>query len=214
MGPETPADVTPEAPAPKPITREEAVLQIRAKQEDAFQKADYAERLMVARRGYRDAHGKLQFLNPSFEPTHEELKAIINLKRDSLHYLVEATNKFGLLSVGKQKGRRHSHMTKHQQAIKSESIRIFGQLFTARAETLQAVCKKESIEYIGVPESALPTLAARAAKIALEVVNQKRTLRAKARRRLQQFHRSVNVGLLPGNFGERNFVHAGGQYGR
>lgn len=210
---ETAAAPAPEEPKKPQITREEAVAQIRAIQEKQFKTADYNERLFKARRGYRSANGKLLFVGPSVEPTHEELLAMVPLKRDSIRYKILASNKFGLFSVPKSRGRKHPHMNKRQQALKSESLRIFGQLFEEKTANIQAVCTRESIPYLGIPESAIPELGARAGKIAMKNVVAKRKLNTRRHRRQQEFSRAVNGGSLAGNFGERNYVNHGGQFG-
>ena len=210
-------ETTASAEQPKvEMTREQAIEFVLAKQNFMFNESDRAERTAVAKR-------KGIELNPSIDYTLEELKLKVPLKRDRLNYDwknedkctsgVLAKDKNGLLSMPKPKGKRKPHMTLHQQAIKSASLRIFRALFEEKAERLKAVCKKEQFEYIGVPESSIPELGARAARMAVQEVNEsKRRRRAKARRR-QDFSRKVNAGTF-GNArpSERNYVEHGGQY--
>ena len=206
-------------PEAKPqMTREQAIELVLGHQTKAFEQHDRNHRLQIAlRKGIIEA-------DPSVEYTLEELKALVPQPQDRWNYDwvneekgtrgVVAKNAHGLLAVPKQRGRRKKHMTKHQQDIKSTSLSIFKQLFAAKAERLKAVCKKEEIDYLGVPDSAIPELGARAAKRALTVVKDKaKRKRDKARRR-QKYSRAVNAGIF-GNSrpGERNFIEHGGQFG-
>ncbi len=211
-------ETTASAEQPKvEMTREQAIEFVLAKQNFMFNESDRAERTAVAKR-------KGIELNPSIDYTLEELKLKVPLKRDRLNYDwknedkgtsgVLAKNKHGLLATPKQKGKRKPHLNQHQQALKSATLLIFRELFEEKAERLKAVCKKEEFEYIGVPESSIPEIGARAAKMAVQVVkNNRRAERDKARRR-QDFSRKVNAGTF-GNAqpSERAFVNHGGQYG-
>jgi hypothetical protein len=196
-------------PEAKPqMTREQAIELVLGHQTKAFEQHDRNHRLQIAlRKGIIEA-------DPSVEYTLEELKALVPQPQDRWNYIKIAKTSQGLLAVPKQRGRRKKHMTKHQQDIKSTSLSIFKQLFAAKAERLKAVCKTEEIDYLGVPDSAIPELGARAVKRALTVVKDKaKRKRDKARRR-QKYSRAVNAGIF-GNSrpGERNFVEHGGQYG-
>ncbi len=202
------AEQAPEAEAKPQMTREQAVEYVLGHQIKSFEQNDIKQRIQIAlRKGIIEA-------NPSVEYTLEELKALVPQPQDRWNYIKIAKTSHGLLAVPKQRGRRKKHMTKHQQDIKSTSLSIFQQLFAAKAERLKAVCKKEEIDYLGVPDSAIPELGARAAKRALTVVKDKaKRKRDKARRR-QKYSRAVNAGIF-GNSrpGERNFIEHGGQYG-
>lgn len=188
-----------------PLTQADIVKLVRARQEIAFDSADRAERHAIAVRR--------NLVDPSVELTLEELKALVPLDRDRMHYIKLASDKNGLYSVPKPKGRRRHHMTKHQQAIKSEALSIFQNLTAEKAERLKAVCKKEDIEYIGIPESAIPELGARAAKQAVGIVKARGKATRLRRRRQQQASRKVNFNLLAGN-AAKNYIQHGGQYGR
>lgn len=197
--------VSPDVEAPKPPTREEAIAKVVEQQLKNHNAADRNERLQKLMRS-----GKY---NPSIEYTDEELKALVPLKRDRWNYIKLAKNSHGLLSFPKQHGRRKKHMTKRGQEIKSMSLQIFKGLFEERAERLKAVCKKENIEYIGVPDSAIPELGARAAKQAMQQVNEKRRRKAQKARRRQEHSRKVNAGIITVGTSEKRFVNSGGQYG-
>ena len=212
------AEQAPEAEAKPQMTREQAVEYVLGHQIKSFEQNDIKQRIQIAlRKGIITE-------NPSIEYTLEELKALMPLPHDRWNYDwvneekgtrgVVAKNAHGLLAVPKQRGRRKKHMTKHQQDIKSTSLSIFKQLFAAKAERLKAVCKTEEIEYLGVPDSALPELGKQAAMQALTAVKDKaKRKRAKARRR-QDFSRKVNVGTFGmNNPGERNYAERRGQYG-
>jgi len=196
-------------PEAKPqMTREQAVEYVLGHQIKSFEQNDIKQRIQIAlRKGIITE-------NPSIEYTLEELKALVPLPHDRWNYIKIAKTSQGLLAVPKQRGRRKKHMTKHQQDIKSTSLSIFKQLFAAKAERLKAVCKTEEIEYLGVPDSALPELGTQAAMQALTAVKDKaKRKRDKARRR-QKYSRAVNAGIFGmNNPGERNFVEHGGQYG-
>ena len=206
-------------PEAKPqMTREQAIELVLGHQTKAFEQHDRNHRLQIAlRKGIIEA-------DPSVEYTLEELKALVPQPQDRWNYDwvneekgtrgVVAKNAHGLLAVPKQRGRRKKHMTKHQQDIKSTSLSIFKQLFAAKAERLKAVCKTEEIEYLGVPDSALPELGKQAAMQALTAVKDKaKRKRDKARRR-QKYSRAVNAGIFGmNNPAERNFVEHGGQFG-
>lgn len=207
---------------PTPTSPENMVAKIRMMQIQQYADADRNERLTIARRGVRietvsDYHGKMQFetfiLGPSVEPTDTELKALVPLERDRIKYLKFATNRHGLFSVPKPHGRRNPHMTKRQQTIKSEAIRIFGRLFADAAKHAQEQCAKDGVTYVGMPDDVIPVLGARAAKIALRVVTGQHKEASRTKRRQQDFSRKVNVGILPRNANARAYVHAGGQYG-
>lgn len=190
------------------MTREQAVEMVLKHQMSAMDTRDHAERLEV---GIRKG---LITEDPSVVYTLAELKELVLLRRDRMTYIKLAKNSQGLLAVPKQRGRRKPHMTKHQQDIKSTSLQIFKQLFTEKAERLKAVCKKEEIEYLGVPDSAVPELGARAAKQALTVVAERRRHKRNKAHQRQKYSRSVNAGLFGmNNPGERNYVESGGQYG-
>jgi hypothetical protein len=195
-----------EAPQPQ-MTRAEAVELVLKNQLSEFDKRDYAERLTIARRRNK--------VHPSVELTLAELKELIPLKRDRWTYIKLAKNSHGLLSAPKVKGKRKPHMSKHQQEIKSTTLQIFKQLFAEKAERLQAVCKTEQIEYMGVPDSAVPELGARAAKLALAELRERKHRKHQKARRRQQFSRAVNAGIF-GNAqpSERNYVNKGGQFGK
>jgi hypothetical protein len=212
------AEQAPEAEAKPQMTREQAVEYVLGHQIKSFEQNDIKQRIQIAlRKGIITE-------NPSIEYTLEELKALVPLPHDRWNYDwvneekgtrgVVAKNAHGLLAVPKQRGRRKKHMTKHQQDIKSTSLSIFKQLFAAKAERLKAVCKTEEIEYLGVPDSALPELGKQAAMQALTAVKDKaKRKRDKARRR-QKYSRAVNAGIFGmNNPGERNFVEHGGQFG-
>jgi hypothetical protein len=195
----------PEAPVPQ-MTKEQAVAVLLARQESSFKEADYAERLAIAQRKGLDI-----VEDPSYVPTIEELTAAVPLKRDRLTYKVFAKNTHGLLSIPKQRGRRKPHMTKHQQAIKSASLRHFKHLMEEKAERLLAVCAKEGFEYLGVPESAIPEIGKQAAILGMREVNEQRRAKNRKARRRQQFSRGVNTGLTATS--EKRYVNQGGQFG-
>ena len=230
--PETAAAPAPEpqaAPQQPQMTRSQLGAFIRTKQQEDFDRNDKAERLAIAKRkstcghaGNNPLFGKV-FDDPSIEWTLEELKALVPLDHDRLNYEwknekkgtegVFATNRHGLFSIPKPKGRRKPHMTKKAQDIKSASIRIFRKLFEQAGEKLKAMCKTENLEYIGVPDDSLPKLGASAARIAVrEVVASSNASRRKVRRR-QQFSRKVNAGLITISASEKNYINKGGQFG-
>jgi hypothetical protein len=194
-----------ETPLPQ-MTKAQAVAVILARQESSFKEADYAERLAIAQRKGLDI-----VKDPSYVPTIEELTAAVPLKRDRLTYKVFAKNTHGLLSVPKQKGRRRPHMTQHQQAIKSASLRHFKHLMEEKAERLRVVCAKEGFEYLGVPESAIPEIGKQAAILGMREVNEQRRAKNRKARRRQQFSRGVNAGLTATS--EKRYVNQGGQFG-
>ena len=209
----------PEAEAKPQMTREQAVAYVLDHQIKSFEQNDIKQRIQL---GVRKG---IITVDPSYEYTLEELKALVPLPQDRYNYDwvnedkgtrgVVAKNAHGLLAVPKQRGRRKKHMTKHQQDIKSTSLSIFQQLFTEKAERLKAVCKTEEIDYLGVPDSAFRELGKRAAMQALTVVKDKvKRKRDKARRR-QKYSRAVNAGIF-GNSrpSEKNFVESGNQFGR
>lgn len=203
MDPEVPKT---EEAAPVKMTQAEIVAKIKKQQDEAFDKADHAERLTIAmRRG---------LINPCIEYTLDELKALVPLKRDRYRLIKFAVNRFGLYAGPRPKGKKKPHMSLPAQRIKSASLLIFQRLFKEKAENLEAVCGRENIKYIGVPESAIPEIGARAANLALGAVADDRKRKRKVRRRMQQFQRKVNAGILPGNTGERNYSFRGGEYGR
>jgi hypothetical protein len=225
---------TPEVkPEPQPMTREQAVAAILARQLSSFDESDHAERLAIAKRKSTCGHAGnnplfgMVFDNPSITYTLEELKAMVPLERDRLNYDWKraeddpkktcgklAKNMYGLLAIPRPKGSRKPHMNKHQQAIKSESLRIFRRLFAEAAEKLQAVCKGENIEYLGVPDASIPALGAKAAKLALQAVADKRRAKARRARRRQDHSRRVNAGLITISTSEKRYVNRGGQFGR
>ncbi len=202
---ETEQAASPDVEAPKPQTREEALAKVVEQQLKAFDAGDRNERLQKLMRS-----GKY---NPSIEYTDAELKVLVPLKRDRWSYVKLAKSSQGLLSFPKQHGRRKRHMTKRGQEIKSASLAIFKQLFEERSERLMAVCKRESIEYIGVPDSAIPELGARAAKQAVVLVNDRRRAKRDRARRRQPHSRLVNAGVITVSTSEKRFVERGGQYG-
>jgi hypothetical protein len=184
---------------PQGVTKAEAVAKILEQQNLSFDKSDYDERLEVGKR--RAQNGRPWnnplyglFSDPSINYTLEKLKALVPLDRDKMRYKTFAKNVHGLLSIGRAKGRRKPRMTKHQQAIKSESIRVFRGLIVARAEELKAVCKNDGIEYLGIPDALLPEISARAAKLGMAAVNNKRRAKARKANRVQQASRKTNRG--------------------
>lgn len=231
---ETNPEVTPAAPAPeekKQPTREEIVQQIKGAQARNFQTNDYNRRLAKVRRsGYvvavtnsdpeSEFFGKTKheriFLHPSVEPSYEELKQMAPEDSDRLNFDwknekkgthgVLATNRAGLFSMGKPRGRKNPHMTKNQQGIKSYSIIAFKELFEARAEVLKKAAADAGEKYVGVAESELAGLAAKAAVIGAKRFKAMKRVRRNEVRRRQNFHQLVNFGLLNGSSGERNFV--------
>jgi hypothetical protein len=198
--------VAPEVEAPKPLTHEQQIAQVVEQQLKMHDAADRNERIQKLMRS-----GKY---NPSVEYTDAELKALVPLKRDRWTYIKLAKNAHGLLSFPKTPGRRKKHLTKRAQEIKSMSLAIFKNLFNERAERLKAVCAKESIEYIGVPDSAIPELGARAAKQAIVAVNEKRHAKKQKARRRQEHSRLVNAGVITVGTSESSYVQHGGQFGR
>src|ERR1039458_7925064 len=115
---------------PMAARKEMTVKLIIEKQLADFDRHDHAERLKIAKR--KGAAGNPLFIvfnNPSIEFTLDELKVLVPLERDRVNYLKLAENAHGLLSIPKQKGRLHPHMSKRKQTLKCESLR--GQ--TARA---------------------------------------------------------------------------------
>jgi hypothetical protein len=205
---------TTEQPTP---TKAEVVAQILKQQFEQFDKADHAQRLQ---RGIRKG---ILADNPSIEYSLAELKVLVPLERDRLNYDwvnkdkgthgVLALNKHGLLSIGKPKGKIKPHMNLHQQAVKSVSLRIFRELFTSRAEMLQATAKAEKLEYLGIPDAMLPKLGKMAAQLAIKEVKAQRRGKRSIRNRMQKASRKVNAGLLAGNQ-VRNFIMKGSQYGK
>jgi hypothetical protein len=220
-----PDEVLPAVESPAP-TKAEVVAMILKQQEESFLRADHDERLKIALQRkktgrYPELLG-LKFDNPSIEYSLDELKVLVPLERDRMNYNWEnkdkgthgvlAKNKHGLLSIGKQRGRLKQRMNKHQQGIKSASLRIFRELFTKRAELLQATAATEKIEYLGIPDAMLPKLGAVAAQLAMKEVKAKRRSKRDVRKRMQQASRKVNYGLLAGNQAH-NFIMKGNQYG-
>jgi hypothetical protein len=218
----------PTQPAP---TKGEVVAMILKQQHEQFVKSDYAERLALAKRLSKNGQPWnnplhfLQFDNPSIEYSLEELKSLTPpLDRDRLNYEwlnkakgtagTLAFNEHGLLSIGKGSGRRKPHMNKHQQSIKSASLRIFRELFTSRAELLQATAAEQKIEYLGIPDAMLPKLGQMAAQLAMKEVKQARRLRSRKARRVQQHSRKVNAGLLTISTSQKTYVNRGGEYGK
>lgn len=227
----TDAVVDPQKPTVTPVpqmTKAEAVAKILKQQEASFDVADREERLRVGKRLAKNGkpwNNPLYglFEDPSIEYTLAELKALVPLDRDSLNYDWTspdkktvgkfAKNVHGLLSIGRQHGRRRKRMTKHQQAIKSASLRLFKSLMETRAHELQTVCKNEGIEYLGIPDAMIPEVGALAAKLGmLEVTNRQRQKSHKARRR-KEFSRKVNAGTITKSASEKRYVNRGGQFG-
>lgn len=189
------------------MTREQAVANVLARQLEQFDVADYNERFQIAKRKNLDL-----VKDPSYIPTLNELKAAVPLKRDRWTYKKLAKTAHGLLAIPRQRGKRKPHLNKRQQTIKSTALRIFRSLMEAKAETLLAICKKEGIEYIGIPESAIPSVGAEAARRALQEVNANRKAKNRRARRRQQFSRDVNAGLTTTS--EKRYVENGGQFGK
>lgn len=218
-----------ETPEAKPVTMAEAVAVIRKNQEKDFDRNDHAERLKIAIRRSKCGHAGnnplfgMEFDNPSIEYSLDELKALLPLDRDRLNYNWKnekketggclAVNRHGLYSIPKSRGRRRPHLNLRQQAIKSESLRVFRQLFTEVSQKLQATCKEQEIEYIGIPDAMLPELRVKAARIAIRTVTVRCRLKARAARRRQDHSRKVNAGLLTKATAEKNYANRGGQYG-
>lgn len=211
------------APAPEisplRMTKAEAVAKILKQQNESFDAADKAERLEVGKRlakNGRPWNNPLYglFEDPSIEYTMEELKVLVPLDRDRLVYKTFSKNVHGLLSIGKQKGRRRKRLTKHQQAIKSESLRFFKSLIETRAHELQAVCKNEGIEYLGIPDAMIPEVGALAAKLGMLAVTNRRRQKARKARRRQQFSRKVNAGTITKSTSEKRYVNRGGEFGK
>src|SRR5208282_6301256 len=194
------------AVAPLAPTKAEVVAQILKQQEASFDRADHAERL---KRGIRKG---ILLNDPSIEYSLEELKSLVPLERDRMNYSVLAKNKHGLLSIGRPHGRLHPHMNKHQQAVKSASLRIFRELFQSRSELLQAAAAGQKIEYLGIPDAMLPKLGKLAAQLGIKAVKQRVRSRRDVRKRMQKASRKVNAGLLAGNQAH-NFIMKGNQYG-
>ena len=206
MSDETTVQAAPTEEPKKPLTHDEAVAQIRKRQEDAFDQSDFAERLAIAKR-----KGLKLVENPSIVPTLDELKAAVPLKRDRMRYVKLAVNHFGLYSVPKQRGRRKPHMTARQQSIKSAALRIFKQLMDDKAERLKAVCAKEGFEYLGIPDSAVPELAKQAGLRATKEYFEAKHRKTRKALRRQKFSRAVNAGTTTTS--EKCFVGRGGEYG-
>jgi hypothetical protein len=212
----------------KPPTREEAVAAIAKAQQNDFDRRDREERIAILRRksdcGHAGNNPLFRLFNPSIEYTLDELKTLVPLERDRWNYDwvnekkgtrgAFALNRHGLFSIAKPRGRRHPHMSKIQQAIRSASLRIFRELFAARAEHLKATCEEQNIEYIGMPDAALPEIGQLASRLAMQEVMSKRRLKARKARRRQQHSRKVNAGLLTVSTSDKNYVNKGGEYGR
>ena len=223
-----PDEILPAVQQPAP-TKAEVVATILKQQFESFDRSDHAERLAIAKRkstcgnpGNNPLFG-MEFSNPSIEHALAELKLLVPRDRDQMNYDwvnegkgthgVLALNKHGLLSVGRNKGRLKPHMNLRQQAIKSASLRIFRELFTSRAELLQATAKAENIEYLGIPDAVLPKLGKIAAQLGIKEVGGARKLKALRKRRVQQHSRKVNAGLLTTSTSQKSYVNRRGEYG-
>jgi|SRR5208282_1317441 len=218
-----------EAPAePTPVTMTDAVVIIRKNQEKDFDRNDHRERLAILKRksecGTPRNNPLYGMFNPSLELTLDELKAMVPLERDRLNYNwvnedketrgCFSVNRHGLYSLPKMHGRRKPHMNLRQQAIKSEALLIFRQLFNRAAEKLKATCKEQEIEYMGIPDAIIPELSQKATRFAISNVVGRRKVKSRADRRRKEHSRKVNAGLLTISTSEKNYVNQESQYGR
>jgi hypothetical protein len=209
-------------------TKQEMVAVILKKQEEDFDRRDHAERLAALKRisenGQPWNNPLFGAFDPSVEYTLAELKAMVPLERDRLNYEwknedkgtqgVFAKNKYGLYSIPKGHGRIKPHMNLRRQAVKAAALRIFETLFAEAAQRLEATCKEEKIEYLGIPDAMIPELGEKAARIAIREVAAQRKATARSKRRRQEFSRRVNAGLITISASEKRYVNQGGQYGR
>lgn len=224
-----PAQEQPEAQPQPEMTREQVIKLIRENQQKDYDRNDHAERLRLCVRKSKSGqpwnnplHG-MDFENPSIVYTLDELRAFMPLERDRLSYSFEAskeggttgvlaTNKHGLFSIGRPHGRRKPHMNLHQQAVKSESLRVFRNLLAERSAAIEAECKEQGIEYIGIPDALLGEIGKQAARIAIRNLKAKYGAYRFKANRVQQHSRFVNAGLLTIATSQRRFIRAGGQY--
>jgi hypothetical protein len=189
----------------------------RAKQDAAFDQDDYRERLTIAKRLVAKGKSPLfkLLLDPVINrpPTLAELRVLVPLKRDRLRYIKYSLNRHGLYALPKPTVKRiKAHWNKAAQAVKSTALPIFRDLFTAAAEELEATCKQEQIEYLGVPESVGPALAEKAQNFARKSLGARYAAHRRRHNRMQSASRRINAGLMNGNQTKR-FVNRGHQHG-
>lgn len=145
----------------------------------------------------------------------------ITLEGDTMVYAKDkdgipriAASRLGFICFPKQKGRKKRHLTKTEMAIKSAALRIFRRLFVEISTTIEAQMVAKGEEYFGVPQEIIANIGARAARLgALEVATHSRLARRYVRRQ-QALSRGINRGTIAGNTPRRNYVQAGGQFGR
>ena len=192
-----PAPVSEQQPA---ITQEQITALIARKQQEDFDRNDHAERLMLAKRLSTCGNAgnnplfHMKFDDPSVTYSLDELKAYVPLDRDRVKYIKLALNRHGLFSVPKQTGRRNPRMAKRQQGIKSATLRIFKQLFEQSSLLLKATCIEQEIEYLGIPDAAVPALGEKATRIAIRNYRAEQKATRRKARRVQEASRKLSRG--------------------
>jgi hypothetical protein len=198
--------------AEETMDRDVVVRLIVENQLKDYDRNDHAERMKIGRR--KAVNGDMNFVlfnDPSIIFTLDELKVLVPLDRDRLHYTKLAKNMHGLLSIPKQKGRRKHHMSQRHQALKSESIRVFAGLLETHVAKFKATFAGTGVEYSGIPDDVISVIGKQAARIAIRNVNEaQRRKHTKARRR-QEHSRKVNAGLTVTS--AKRYINRGGPYG-
>jgi hypothetical protein len=198
--------------AEETMDRDVAVRLIVENQLKDYDRNDHAERMKIGRR--KAANGDLNFIlfnNPSIIFTLDELKVLVPLDRDRLHYIKLAKNMHGLLSIPKQKGRRNHHMSQHHQALKSESLRVFRNLLETHVAKFKATTADTGVEYSGIPDDVISVIGKQAARIAIRNVNERMFRKRRKARRRQEHSRKVNAGLTVTS--QKRYINRGGPYG-
>lgn len=221
--------------APEPVTHAMVVAQINASIDQQMAAKDREYRLRIARRGYRvevtcddpshPSFGKTRTvrtqLDPSIEPTDDELRAMVPLPEDRRRWATTingeectpriAYNKHGIYSTTpKPKGRMRPHMSPAKQAVHCASLRIYKKLFLEAAASAEVAAAAEGKDYVGVPEADVKKMANKAIKLGAREVFRSRKAAARYERRVQAASRKVNAGLLNGNQ-VNAFINRGGR---
>lgn len=187
---------------PQPQINPEQLAQQYARfQQNEWDKAVQGSRMVQARE-----RGLSVAFDPSVVLTPAELVAMVPLEGDDIRYAKDAdgkprmaTNKYGMFSWPKQRGRRRPHMTKHAQAVKSSAIRIFKGLFAKRIIELEAAAVQSGETFNGIPNDALPAIGARATILASKGIADNRKARRRRMRNESKLQRRINTGVIAGN---------------
>ena len=207
---------TQDAPAPSPLTPEQQRAQIAQSIGQHWNAIADQERVRLAK-----LRGKLTAADMLDKAKVAATIQGITLEGDTMVYAKDkdgnqrlASSRFGFMAFPKQRGRKNRHLTKTEMAIKSAALRIFRRLFTECAAFMEKELTSKGEQYFGIPEEMLQKLGARAARLgALEVSFHSRVARRHVRRQ-QALSRGINRGTIAGNTPRRNYVQAGGQFGR